>query len=139
MRWLARLGLPGSAPVERDGRRLPLREALLDRLLPNDAAGLAALQGLEPQSVAQRLAPLPQRSYSIASLPGDGQLELLVRRMRHPDGSLGIGSGWLTEHAAIGSEIALRVRENRAFHPLPDDSPLILIGSGTGLAGLRAH
>ena len=137
--WLSRLDLPGTAPVDLDGQRLSLEQALRDRLLRHDEASLAALRGLEAQSVVERLAPLPQRTYSIASLPGDGQIELLVRRMRHPDGSLGIGSGWLTEHAEIGGEIALRVRENRSFHPPQDDSPLILIGSGTGLAGLRAH
>ncbi len=52
---------------------------------------------------------------------------------------LGLGSGWLTAHAAEGTEIAARVRTNRAFHGPADDRPLILVGNGTGLAGLRAH
>ncbi|MFZ6731084.1 sulfite reductase subunit alpha [Undibacterium sp. Ji42W] len=82
---------------------------------------------------------LPHREYSISSLPADGKLELLVRQMRRPDGSLGIGSGWLTAHVAIGQTIKLRIRENRNFHTPPHDCPLILIGNGTGLAGLRAH
>jgi len=83
--------------------------------------------------------PLPHREYSIASLPADRQLELIVRQMHHPDGHLGLGSGWLTVHAPLGGEIAVRVRENRSFHPPPDDRPMILIGNGTGIAGLRAH
>lgn len=82
---------------------------------------------------------LPHREYSIASLPADGKLELVVRQMRYPDGRLGVGSGWLTEYAELGGEIALRIRENRGFHSPPDDRPLILIGNGTGIAGLRAH
>ncbi len=82
---------------------------------------------------------LPHREYSIASLPTDGKLELLVRQMRRPDGSLGIGSGWLTAHTAIGQTIQLRIRENRNFHAPAQDCPLILVGNGTGLAGLRAH
>ncbi|MFZ6710155.1 sulfite reductase subunit alpha [Undibacterium sp. TC9W] len=82
---------------------------------------------------------LPHREYSISSLPADGKLELLVRQMRRPDGSLGIGSGWLTAHAEIGQTIKLRIRENRNFHTPSQDHPLILIGNGTGLAGLRAH
>ena len=66
-------------------------------------------------------------------------VELLVRAMRRADGKPGLGSGWLTLHAAEGAEIAARVRTNRAFHAPSDDRPLILIGNGTGLAGLRAH
>src|SRR5690606_36904592 len=59
---------------------------------------------------------LPRREYSIASVQADGGLHLLVRQMRNEDGSLGSGSGWLTEHAALGHDIALRVRENENFH-----------------------
>jgi sulfite reductase (NADPH) flavoprotein alpha-component len=80
------------------------------------------------------------REYSIASLPSDGGVELLVRLMRHPDGTPGAGSGWLTRELAEGGEVPMRIRANRSFHA-PDDpaTPLILIGAGTGLAGLRAH
>ncbi len=78
------------------------------------------------------------REYSIASLPADGAIELLVRQMRGADGALGLGSGWLTHIAQPGDDIALRVRANRNFHPPEDGRPLILIGNGTGLAGLRA-
>jgi sulfite reductase (NADPH) flavoprotein alpha-component len=79
------------------------------------------------------------REYSIASLPADGCLDLLVRQVALPDGTLGKGSGWLTEHAAEGAEIGVRIRTNRSFHPPDDDRPLVLVGAGTGLAGLRAH
>jgi len=82
---------------------------------------------------------LPHREYSIASITATGSLDLLVRQMRHPDGSLGIGSGWLTEYAKLGAPIALRIRENRSFHAHEEDLPCIYIGNGTGLAGLRAH
>jgi sulfite reductase (NADPH) flavoprotein alpha-component len=79
------------------------------------------------------------REYSIASLPADGRLELLIRLMRHPDGTPGLASGWLTGQAKIGEEIALRVRVNRGFHGPAAETPMILIGNGTGLAGLRGH
>ncbi|MGC1329500.1 PepSY domain-containing protein, partial [Pseudomonas sp.] len=78
------------------------------------------------------------REYSIASLPADGPLELIVRQERHPDGSLGLGSGWLTEHAPLGAAIRLHVRRNAGFHAPKPDAPVILIGNGTGLAGLRS-
>lgn len=79
------------------------------------------------------------REYSIASLPSDGRLELLVRLMTYPDGSPGLASGWLTRDCPVGGEVNLRVRTNRAFHPPAPGAPLILIGNGTGLAGLAAH
>lgn len=81
--------------------------------------------------------PSPHREYSIASIPGDGCIQLLIRAMRRDDGSPGLGSGWLST-ATIGSAIAARVRRNSNFH-LPDtQAPMILIGNGTGIAGLRA-
>jgi len=82
--------------------------------------------------------PLPHREYSIASVPAEGAIHLLVRQMRRPAGETGLGSGWLTQQAAVGHEIALRVRSNSSFHAPPDARPLILIGNGTGIAGLRS-
>lgn len=85
-----------------------------------------------------RLPSAAMREYSIASLPQDGQLELLVRRVCKDDGSLGAGSGLLCQQAAPGTDIDLRIRRNPGFHPPADARPLILIGNGTGIAGLRA-
>ncbi|HEY8538336.1 MAG TPA: flavodoxin domain-containing protein, partial [Steroidobacteraceae bacterium] len=82
--------------------------------------------------------PHPHREYSIASLPSDGALHLLVRQMYRPNGELGLGSRWLTRDAAVGQEIMLRIRSNPSFHLPESDAPLILIGNGTGIAGLRA-
>lgn len=84
--------------------------------------------------------PERAREYSIASLPDDGSLHLMVRQECHVDGSLGKASGWLTEQASLGAHIRLRVHPHRNFQ-LGDNAhrDLILIGNGTGLAGLRAH
>jgi sulfite reductase (NADPH) flavoprotein alpha-component len=81
---------------------------------------------------------LPHREYSIASIPQDGAVELIVRQAQQADGSLGLGSGWLTHYAELGSSIEMRLRSNRNFHPPSNNCPLILIGNGTGIAGLRA-
>jgi len=87
---------------------------------------------------APELATLPHREYSIASIPNEGSLRLLVRRMTRADGAPGLGSDWLTRRARIGDRIALRIRANTNFHAPDDERPLILVGNGTGIAGLRA-
>ena len=131
---LARQGLNPTTPVVAEEAQT-LAETLSWRRLPHDGAPPAA----SAQALVDALPPLPHREYSIASLPADGGVELLVRALRHTDGRLGLGSGWLTAHAPLEAEIAARVRTNRGFHAPDDDRPLILIGNGTGLAGLRAH
>ncbi|MEA9979216.1 MULTISPECIES: sulfite reductase flavoprotein subunit alpha [unclassified Pseudomonas] len=78
------------------------------------------------------------RRYSIASILADGCVQLIVRQEIHPDGSLGLGSGLLTEHALQGSAISLRLRRNSSFHLPSETVPMILVGNGTGLAGLRS-
>ncbi|MWL90942.1 sulfite reductase flavoprotein subunit alpha [Cupriavidus sp. SW-Y-13] len=136
-RLLAHLSLDGTQLVRCDSRPMPLAAALATRL-PLPDTHLDALAGLNSQQLIDALPPLPHREYSIASLPSDGRLELLVRQTFHADGKLGLASGWLTEHAQVGGHLALRVRTNRSFHAPTDGRPLILIGNGTGLAGLRA-
>ncbi len=79
------------------------------------------------------------REYSIASLPADGTLDLVVRRVRKADGRDGLGSGLLTRDLLEGEGIALRIRENPGFRQASAEVPLVLIGNGTGIAGLRAH
>lgn len=133
--WLAAAAMHGGTEVASTSERLALAALLARSHLPEPAA----LRGQSPQAVADRLLPLPHREYSIASLPQDGSLQLLVRQMQHPDGRLGSGSGWLTEHAAVGANIDLRIRSNPGFHAMEASRPMILIGNGTGMAGLRAH
>lgn len=80
-----------------------------------------------------------KREFSIASLPADGRIHLLVRQVRRADGTLGVGSGWLTQSLNVGDEVELRVRSNPSFHAPHDSRRIILIGNGTGMAGLRSH
>jgi sulfite reductase (NADPH) flavoprotein alpha-component len=125
---IAALGLPASAA-----------ETLSSLRLPHEPAAIGALRGLSVEAIAERLTALPHREYSIASLPADGGVELIVRLMSRADGQPGLGSGWLCRFAKVGQAIDARVRTNRSFHAPEPERPLILIGSGTGLAGLRAH
>ncbi|MCD1639142.1 sulfite reductase subunit alpha [Pseudomonas stutzeri] len=115
-----------------DGRSLAAQ--LSRRRLPTTGD----LLGLDAEALLA-LPLLPHREYSIASIPADGAVQLVVREASHADGTPGLGSGWLCRYAAIGEEIDLRIRSNPAFHGPDAATPLILIGNGTGIAGLRAH
>ena len=108
----------------------------LAEIIPCTADGSEG-EGSHPDNA--RHAP---RSYSLASLPSDGELQLLVRQERHAgedNQGFGVCSGWLTRFAPLGSPIRLRLQANPAFAPALVDVPCIYIGNGSGLAGLRAH
>lgn len=133
--FLDGLGIAGTDEVLIDGLARPLEQVLASRQLPDNRVHLV---GLHARALVDALVPLAMREYSIASIASDGVLELIVRQERHTDGSLGLASGWLTEHAPLGSAVSLRVRRNSGFHLPTDPVPMILLGNGTGLAGLRS-
>ncbi len=133
-RWLAVSGLDGEQLIPGPSGSTSLREHLAWSELPEPES----LRGKNATQLAEALVELRHRDYSIASLPGDGCIELLVRQGRRSDGSLSLGAAWLTRDAEIGARIDLRLRSNANFRAPDDASPLILIGNGTGLAGLRA-
>ncbi|MYN08357.1 sulfite reductase subunit alpha [Pseudoduganella aquatica] len=105
----------------------------LDGALPEWQAG-------DLVQVAPPSDPSRAREYSIASVPADGRVHLLVRLHVHGDGSHGHASGWLCRQAEPGETVQLRLRAHRRFR-LEDNAgrPLILIGNGSGIAGLRGH
>ncbi len=109
-------------------------------LEPMAGVALPDWQSGDLVQVAAPAEPDRPREYSIASIPADGRVHLLVRLHRHGDGSHGLASGWLTQQAAEGAVVRLRLREHRRFR-LEENAarPLILIGNGSGIAGLRGH
>lgn len=109
-------------------------EALLwDRDLTVEIKPFANMRDL-----LEQLPALPAREYSIASIPQQQLLRLVVRQQTDAQGQLGLGSGWLGQHAALNSAIALRIRTNPSFHLIDDNRPIICIGNGTGIAGLMS-
>lgn len=132
--WLEPLGLAAASEVQSQDEPQTLAAALETRLLPDDRS---ALRGLDAQALLDALIPLAVRQYSIASLPNEGALRLLVRQERKADGRLGIASGWLTTGLRPGDLLAARLRSHPGFRPPLDERPLILIAAGTGLAGGR--
>ena len=134
-RLIADAGLDGDALVDFEGRQLRLDDALSRAALPNTGDA----RRHDAKTLATTLVPLPHREYSIASLPADGSLQFVLRRMTRPDGSPGLASGWLCDHATIGGGIDVRLRSNPNFHAPDSSKPMILVGNGTGIGGLRAH
>src|SRR5690606_37973771 len=96
--FLSGLGIAADTQITVDGLSETLGQALSTRQLPVNRSHLV---GLHAQALIDALVPLAMREYSIASIPEDGVLQLIVRQELHPDGRLGLGSGWLTEHVAV--------------------------------------
>lgn len=72
------------------------------------------------------------RSYSLASLPGSDELELHVRRVPG-----GLFTTWLFEQAEPGDEVKIAGPAGECFYTAGNAvQPMILIGTGTGLAPL---
>jgi sulfite reductase (NADPH) flavoprotein alpha-component len=61
-----------------------------------------------------------------------------VRQARHEQG-LGIASSWLTAHAPLAADVALRLLPDPGFESAAEDRPSIFIGKGSDYAGLRGH
>lgn len=136
-RWLRSHALDPHAPGDA-GRTLAESVANSEWItaLPADA---------DRDALLARLQPMRPRQYSIASIPTDGAVHLLVRRSEHEAG-LGLASGLLTATAPIGGTVSLRLRAHPGFHLSADklaidnrERPLILIGNGSGMAGLMGH
>lgn len=110
-----------------------IEQALWDRNLRVEIQPFSTLEDL-----LEQLPTLPAREYSIASIPSQQALRLVVRQKRDENDQLGLGSGWLTEFAQLKQTIALRIRTNESFHLIDDNRPIICIGNGTGIAGLMS-
>ena len=116
-----------------DSLEISIEKALWNKDLTGEIEPFANLDHL-----LEQLPTLPTREYSIASIPSQQVLRLVVRQQHDESGNLGLGSGWLTQHMQVNNEIALRIRTNESFHLIDDNRPIICIGNGTGIAGLMS-
>lgn len=121
------------ARTQVDSLQLSIEQALWDKDLTVEVEPFANMEHL-----LEQLNPLPSREYSIASIPSQQVLRLVVRQQSDAQGQLGLGSGWLTQHAVLNGPVALRIRTNESFHLIDDNRPVICIGNGTGIAGLMS-
>ncbi|EOQ65535.1 hypothetical protein F935_00114 [Acinetobacter calcoaceticus ANC 3811] len=116
-----------------DSLQISIEKALWNKDLTGEIEPFANVDHL-----LEQLPTLPTREYSIASIPSQQVLRLVVRQQYDQAGNLGLGSGWLTQHTQVNDEIALRIRTNESFHLIDDNRPIICIGNGTGIAGLMS-
>jgi len=99
---------------------------------------------LKPEQLYALLRPLPGRLYSVASslAAHPGEAHILVGAVRwnsHGKTRKGVASTYLADHCKMGDKVRIYVKPNRHFR-IPDDParPMIMIGSGTGVAPYRA-
>ena len=121
-----------------------------DSAMPHVSATLIDKTALKPSIMRLRLKPEAEfefragqfinlhrddgliRSYSIASLPQDGYIELHVEHIQ--DGKM---SNWLHDEVAVGDKLNIDGPHGECFYI--DSQPeqnLLLVGTGTGLAPL---
>jgi sulfite reductase (NADPH) flavoprotein alpha-component len=117
-----------------------------------DAATLDVLAAIEkfpgvrpdPEAFVEALDPLQPRLYSIASSPKvtPGRVALAVDAVRYRIGPrlrLGVCSTCLAERVPLGSRMKAYVQKAQAFAlPADPNTPIVMIGPGTGVAPFRA-
>lgn len=105
-------------------------------LRPADDSALPQWQAGDLVQLRVPTDPGRPRDYSIASQPSDGALHLLLREHRREDGTSGLASDLLLHTTA---PVMLRLRPNPGFRLDGNDRRrLLLVGNGSGMAGLRA-
>lgn len=117
-----------------------------------DAATLDVLGALQkfagirpdPEAFIEVLEPLQPRLYSISSSPrtNPGRVSLTVDTVRYAlDGRerLGVASTWLGDRLEQSGDILVYVQRAHGFAlPQNGDTPIIMVGPGTGVAPFRA-
>jgi sulfite reductase (NADPH) flavoprotein alpha-component len=99
---------------------------------------------VEATRFIEMLRALPPRLYSIASAPelSDDEVHLTVALLDYEafgHAHWGAGSSWLALDRAEGDLLGVYVEPNERFRlPADGDTPMIMVGPGTGVAPFRA-
>ncbi len=103
-----------------------------------------APNGLPAQTLASLFRKLPPRLYSIASSPlaHPDEVHLTVAAVRyqtHGRQRKGVASTFLADQAQTGQLVKVYTHANKNFRlPESGDTPIIMVGPGTGVAPFRA-
>lgn len=109
-----------------------------------DAIADFAADGLPAAGLVSLLRKLPPRLYSIASSPlaHPGEVHLTVASVRyqaHGVGRKGVASTYLADLVQQGGSVPVYTHQNKNFRlPASADTPVIMVGPGTGVAPFRA-
>jgi len=104
----------------------------------------APKKGITAQDLISLLRKLPPRLYSIASSPlaHPGEVHLTVASVRYHAHGLdrkGVTSTYLADLVKSGDRVGVYAHENKNFRlPESGDTPIIMVGPGTGVAPFRA-
>ncbi|RKG90521.1 2Fe-2S iron-sulfur cluster-binding protein [Corallococcus terminator] len=131
--------LPDGAVLEVAGARelrIPARIVALESLSPDVLSVRLETEGPLSYRAGQYVTVVREdglaRSYSLASLPRERTLELHVRLI--PGGAM---SGWLARDVRPGERVEVQGPAGDCFYvPGQPEAPLLLAGTGTGLAPL---
>lgn len=102
------------------------------------------VSGIDAQTFTRALRKLPPRLYSIASSqqtnPDEVHLTVgVVRYETHGRNRGGVTTTYLADRVEPGDSVPIYVDRNKNFKlPHDDDTPIIMIGPGTGIAPFRA-
>jgi sulfite reductase (NADPH) flavoprotein alpha-component len=99
--------------------------------------------GIDAGRFVAGLRPLQPRLYSIASslaaAPDEAHLTVsTVRYALHDRLRTGVASGYLAARTEADATIPVYIQSNDHFHLPDDDTPILMIGAGTGVAPYRA-
>lgn len=125
------------------GQEQALREYIAGRDLVDLIRGFD-LKGVPAKTFVPLLRKIPPRLYSIASSPKayPDEVHLTIRKVvyeAHGRTRYGVCSTYVAERAEPGTEIPVFIQQNENFRlPSDPDTPIIMIGPGTGVAPFRA-
>lgn len=109
-----------------------------------DAINDFASSGLAAADLVSIFRKLPPRLYSIASSPlaHPGEVHLTVASVRyhaHGNHRKGVASTYLADLVEKGAQVPVYTHQNKNFRlPASSDTPVIMVGPGTGVAPFRA-
>jgi sulfite reductase (NADPH) flavoprotein alpha-component len=109
-----------------------------------DAIADFAPDGLAAADLAAIFRKLPPRLYSIASSPlaHPGEVHLTVASVRYQaqgQARKGVASTYLSDLVEKGGQVPVYTHQNKNFRlPASADTPVIMVGPGTGVAPFRA-
>ncbi|MCK9249916.1 MAG: assimilatory sulfite reductase (NADPH) flavoprotein subunit [Solirubrobacteraceae bacterium] len=119
------------------------RTAYLDRHHVLDIVDAYPVPGLDAEQLVAGLRPLQPRLYSIASSleAAPDEVHLTVSTVRydlHGIGRTGVASGHLARLTGEDDTVPVYVQANEHFRLPDDDTAIIMVGAGTGVAPYRA-